>query len=85
MPAGLVKALAGAATGDYRIYSPSDKEFFVVRVVNDIPPKAQPYVEVREAVATAVRDEKTKAAVKDYADKLRAAGSVEVYLTRIGS
>ncbi len=85
LPAGLQKALAGASSGDYRIYAPSEKEFFVVRVVENIPPKAQPYAEVREAVANAVRDEKMKAAVKDYADKLRAAGNVEIYLARIGS
>jgi hypothetical protein len=85
LPAGLAKALAGSGTGDYRIYAASEKEFYVVRVVENIPPKAQPYLEVREPVARAVQEEKTKQAVKEYADKLRAAGDVEVYLARIGT
>jgi hypothetical protein len=32
-----------------------------------------------------VHEEKLRQAIKDYADKLRAARGVEVYLTRIGS
>jgi hypothetical protein len=52
--------------------------------VENIAPKAQPYLDVRDPVARAVFDEKLKQAVQDYSDKLRAVRDVEVYITRIG-
>jgi hypothetical protein len=75
----------GSATGEYRLYAASDAQHYAIHVVASIPPKVQPYAEVREPVATAVYDEKLLQAIKDYADKLRAAREVEVFITRIGS
>jgi parvulin-like peptidyl-prolyl isomerase len=85
LPAGLSKALAGSSTGDYRIYPAAEKEVYVIRVVENVPARLQPYLEVREAAARAVYDEKLIEAVTAYADKLRAAADVEIYLARIGS
>jgi hypothetical protein len=85
MPPGLVKALVGSATGDYRLFTSSDSQYYVIHVVESIPSKVQPYAEAREAVATAVYDEKVLQAIKDYADKLRPVRQVEVFVTRIGS
>lgn len=85
LPAEMAKALAGAGSGDYRIYAAPADQFYVVRVVENLPPRVEPYAEAREAVARAVFDEKLKLAIKDYADKLRAARDVEVFITRIGS
>jgi parvulin-like peptidyl-prolyl isomerase len=85
LPAELGKALAGASTGDYRMYAASADQFYVIRVVENLPPRVEPYAEAREAAARAVFDAKGKAGVKDYADKLRAAGNVEIFITRIGS
>jgi hypothetical protein len=85
LPPELGKALAGSASGEYRLYAPSESEVVVVRVVEGIPPKAQPYLEVREQVARGAYDEKMKQAVRDYAEKLRAVRKVEIFITRIGS
>jgi parvulin-like peptidyl-prolyl isomerase len=85
LPAGLSKALAGSATGDYRIYPAAEKEVYVIRVVENVPARLQPYPEVRDTAARAVYDEKLIEAVTGYADKLRAAADVEIYLARIGS
>jgi hypothetical protein len=81
----LVKALAGAGSGDYRVCAAPRDQYYAIRVVESIPPRVQPYLEAREVAANAVYDEKLTAAIQDYADKLRAARDVEVYLTRIGN
>jgi hypothetical protein len=85
LPSELGKALVGSTTGEYRLYAPSENEVVVVRVVEAISPKAQPYLEVREQVARGAYDEKMKKAVQEYAEKLRAVRQVEIFITRIGS
>ncbi len=85
LPEGLAKALAGARPGEYRLYAASDAQHYVVRVVDDVPPKVQPYLEVREKVARIVEKEAVLRALQEYAGKLRAATGVEIFLARIGS
>jgi hypothetical protein len=82
---GLTKALEGAKTGDYRVYASGANQFYAVHVVEYIPPSAQPYAEVREAIATRVYGESIQKAAEEYIAKLRKAHDVKVFLTRIGS
>jgi len=49
------------------------------------PSKEQPYVETREKIARKLFNEHLAKAISDYADKLRQARGVEVFITRIGS
>jgi hypothetical protein len=83
LPAPLSKALAGARTGEYRLYAASPAEVWVVRVTQRIPPAAQPYPEAREKIAKKLRDEKLAAALQDYAGRLRTAQKVDVLITRV--
>jgi parvulin-like peptidyl-prolyl isomerase len=82
---GLTKALEGARTGDYRVYASGAKQFYAVHVMEYIPPSAQPYAEVREAIATKAYGESIQKAAEEYIAKLRKAHDVKVFLTRIGS
>ena len=78
VPAGLVDALAGAAAGDFRLWSESDGRHLVVALVDRVPPKVQPLAEVRESIARSVFAEKREAVVREWKSKLRAASKVEL-------
>ena len=83
MPDGVRKVLAGARTGDYRLYASPEGPLYVLAVQAVIAPTPQPYDEVRETIAKKLHGEKVKKAVEAYAAKLRAHTKVETYLTRV--
>jgi parvulin-like peptidyl-prolyl isomerase len=80
MPEGMAKALAGAHAGDLRLYAAADGAY-VLQVVSDTPPKAQPYAEVREAIVRKLYAQRLEAKVNALVAKLRAATPVKVYIT----
>lgn len=84
LPEGLARALAGARTGDARLYV-GDDGAYVVQVVGETPAEAQPYTEVREAIARKLYAEKVEARLQEFVKKLRAATDVQVFITRLGS
>jgi parvulin-like peptidyl-prolyl isomerase len=45
-----------------------------------IPAKPQPFEEAKKNIAKAVFDDKLKKAVEEWAEKLRAASDVKIYL-----
>jgi hypothetical protein len=83
LPGGLVKALAGARGGEYRLYAASSAEVYVVRVAQRIAPQPQPYAEARDKIAKQLYGEKLAASLRDYAAKLREAQKVDVLITRV--
>ena len=83
MPAGLQKALAGAKTGDFRLYESPEGPTYLLAVQQVLGSTAKPYEEVREDIAKKVYGEKIKKGVETYAGKLRAQSKVETYLERV--
>ncbi|WP_242393492.1 peptidyl-prolyl cis-trans isomerase [Anaeromyxobacter oryzisoli] len=83
LPHALAQALAGVRSGEYRLYAPSGAEAWVVRVVDQTPPAAQPYVDAREHIAKRLWNERLAVAMNDYAGKLRKAQPVEVLVTGV--
>lgn len=83
MPEGVSKALAGAKSGEARLYASPDGPFYMLNVQTVIAPSPQPYGEVRETIAKKLYGEKLKKAVESYAAKLRTHTKVETYLTRV--
>jgi parvulin-like peptidyl-prolyl isomerase len=83
LPRDLASALAGARSGEYRLYAANQAEVYVIRVVEHVPPTTQPYAEAREAIARKLFDEKLARAVGEYADKLRKAQRVDVLIARV--
>jgi len=77
---GLNKAVAGAKTGDFRLYESLENHYYVLHVQEVIPSKPQPYAEVREKIAKKIYNEKLIKAVEEYAGKLRAVSDVKIYL-----
>lgn len=83
LPPGLAKALTGTREGDYRLYSAREGEVYVVRVVDQAAPAAEPYADARESIAKKLFDDRLTGALHDYAARLRKAQRVDVLITRI--
>jgi PPIC-type PPIASE domain len=84
MPKELVQALANVKKGDCRLYSVGDDQFYAIHVVEVTPPSPQPFDELKEGIQQRVFGEALGASIKDWAQKLRKARDVKVYLTKIG-
>ncbi len=82
MPDGLRKAVAGARTGEYRIYAAPDGLVYALAIQGVVAPTPRPYDEVREDIARKLYNEKLRKAVEAYAAKLRARSKVAEYLKR---
>lgn len=80
LPEGVSKAVAGAKTGDFRLYESLANHYYVLYIQEVIPSKSQPYAEAREKIAKKIYNEKLTKALEEYAGKLRAASDVKIYL-----
>jgi len=80
LPEEVSKAVAGAKTGDFRLYESPENHYYVLYVQEVIPSKPQPYPEAREKIAKKIYNEKLTKAVEEYAEKLRAVSEVKIYL-----
>jgi parvulin-like peptidyl-prolyl isomerase len=85
MTGAFAKAMEGARSGDYRVFAPSDNQFYAVHVLQVTPPMVQPYEEVRDTITQKLYGEVMQKSVQDWMTKLRKAHKVDVYLTRMGS
>lgn len=83
MPVGMRKALAGAKTGDSRLYPSPEGHVYVLNVQQVIPPTSKSYDEVREELSKKLYEEKIARAVEEYGRKLRAQSKVQTYLKRV--
>jgi len=84
LPPGLASALTGARQGDYRLYSASDGEQYLVRVIEEIAPTLQPLEDVKEGIGKKLYAEKANAAFIAWVAKLRPHYKPEILITRIG-
>jgi len=80
LPENVQKAVSGAKSGDLRLLGNPENYFYVLSIQEVIPPRPQPYPEVREQIAKKIYNEKITKAVEEYADKLRAVSDVKIYL-----
>jgi hypothetical protein len=80
LPEDLQKVVTGAKAGTYGIYADADR-FYVASIRDVIPPKEQPFKEVKEAIAKKLFGEKIEKTVEDWAGKLRASSKVQIYLS----
>jgi parvulin-like peptidyl-prolyl isomerase len=85
LPKEIAAALAGARKGDYRLHAGPDSQYYAIRVVDVIGATEQPLEEVEEGIRKELFDEALAKGVKKWADTLRQARKVEVFITRIGS
>lgn len=81
LPEGVRKVLSGAHAGDFKLYASPEGYFYVLSIQGVVPPRPQPYEEVRKDIGNKMFNEKLMKLVEDWANKLRAASDVKIYLT----
>jgi hypothetical protein len=74
------KSLAGVKPDEYRLYAAPAGIYYVLRALDVIPSRAQPYSEVEATVLKGVFFEKLNKALGEWGGKLRAASDVKVYV-----
>ena len=79
LPAEMRKAVAGARAGDCRFSGEPGGPFHVLSITQVVPAAARPYDSVKGDIATELFVIKRKAAVDDWAAKLRAASDVRIF------
>jgi len=80
LPEGVRKSISGAKPGDFRLYESPEGYFYALAIQDVIPAKPEPFEEAKKKIAKIVFDDKLKKSVEEWADKLRAASDVKVYL-----
>lgn len=79
LPATMRKAVAGARAGDCRFSGEPGGPFYVLSITQVVPAAPRPYDAVKGDIATELFVIKRKAAVDDWAVKLRAASDVRIF------
>jgi hypothetical protein len=80
LPEGVRKVLSGAKAGDFRFYASPEGYFYVLSVEDVVPARPQSLEEAKEGIANKVFSDKLNKAAEAWADKLRAASNVKVYM-----
>lgn len=85
LPKDVAAALAGAKKGDYRLHAGPESQYYAIHVIDVVGATEQPFEEVREKIAQRLYNDALTGAIKKWADTLRNARPVKVFITRIGS
>jgi parvulin-like peptidyl-prolyl isomerase len=85
MPKDLAKLMETTKPGDYRLYSSSDNHAHVIHVLEATPPAPQALDDVKQSIHDKVFAERATKSIRDWAEKLRKAHPVTVYITKIGA
>jgi hypothetical protein len=82
LPEDVREAIAGADTGDYRLYSDEQNGYYyVLRMKQVRAPEVQPLEAVREEIVPALYKEKIKEAIDEWTAQLSRHYPVKIYLT----
>lgn len=78
---GVQRAVAGAKSGDVRLYTSPEGYSYVLVVREVIPAKPAPLESVRKQVAQRLYGDKINKSIEEWGGKLRKAYKVKLYLT----
>jgi parvulin-like peptidyl-prolyl isomerase len=81
LPDGVREAVGSARPGEYRLFAEPDGPGYVIRVAERVDPQPLPLDRVRADIRERVVMEKRRAAVDDWAAKLREVSEIEVFAT----
>ncbi len=81
LPEDIRRSVEGAKAEDSRLYNGKGGYIYVLYIKEKVPASPQPFDEVKEAIAGRIYNEKLGKAVEEWADKLRKASDVTVYVT----
>jgi len=80
LPEGVRKSISGAKPGDFRLYESPEGYFYALAIQDVIPAKPQSFEDAKKKIAKIVFDDKLKKSVEEWAEKLRDASDVKIYL-----
>jgi hypothetical protein len=84
LPEDLRKAAEGAERGDFLLYSDPESYHHVIVVEKVFPATRQDYVATRGKIAQAIFEEKAKALIDDWSEKLKEAYETRIFVTGLG-
>jgi len=82
LPTEVQSALAGAQTGDFRLYGTPEGTFQILYVKEEVPARQQEFEEVRGVIRQEVFNIKLNAAVMEWVRKLKESAEIKIYLSR---
>ncbi len=84
MPEQLQKAVTAVKTGDVRLYTSLEGYYYLLYIQDVIPAKPSPLEKERKEIAQKIFGAKMTKSVEDWAEKLRKAYPVKIYLVEQG-
>lgn len=81
LPAGVQRAVSGAAVGDYRIYAEAGGPSYVLLIREVLPQKPEPYETVKGVIEKRLFFEKRHRSIREWEEKLRNASEVKIFAT----
>lgn len=82
LPDEVQEAVSGAGPGEVRLYASPENQYFVLDVLEVVPPKPVPFDQVKDFIASKVFQEERQKSVEEWAGKLRAASEIKIFATR---
>ncbi|MDD2582905.1 MAG: peptidyl-prolyl cis-trans isomerase [Desulfuromonadaceae bacterium] len=84
LPEQLQRAIDGAKKGDLRLYASPEGYYYAVQIQDFVPAKPAPLKDERKTIAQKLFGEKVGTSLEGWGTKLRAASTVNIYLTDQG-
>ena len=84
LPENMVKTVAGAKSGDFKLSAGPEGRFSVLSIQEVIPARQQTFEEVMQEIRKKVFEATLDKAMKDWIHKLREAADVKIYLSGMG-
>ena len=73
------RAVAGAGSGDLRMYVSPEKYYYILYIKDMIPSKPQPFEDAKDLIYDKVLKNKLGKAVDDWSDKLKKDSTIRIY------
>jgi parvulin-like peptidyl-prolyl isomerase len=84
LPGELRKATEGARPGDSLLYSSTESHHYVITIERVFPAQPRPYEDVRQSIAGMLAEEKVRALIDDWSEKLEEAYETRIFVTGLG-
>jgi len=81
LPGGGAEAVAGAGSGEFRLYTSPEGQFLVLHILEMVPAKPYPFDAVKGKIQERIFREEQQKTVEEWAGKLRAVSEIRIFAT----
>jgi hypothetical protein len=81
LPGGGAEAVAGAGSGEFRLYTSPEGQFLVLHILERVPAKPFPFDAVKGKIQERIFREEQQKSVEEWAEKLRAVSEIKIFAT----